>query len=146
MEVLVALLIWSVLAAGLLGGLLGAQRLIGRIAREAAASSRLLQLDRLVRREVGSIRAPFWVREPEVRGGPQRLEIPYRGGDPSDRLVLESRDGWLRVGGIALGPFEEVQLGLERGEDGRARGVRVEVGLAPGARALVYARFASQGF
>ncbi len=150
-EVLVALVLFSVLAVGLVAGLLGAQRLIGRVAREASGSARLLQLDELLRREAGSVRVPFWVRAPEVQADPQRLSVPYRGGDPEDRLILESREGWLSVesakaGRLSLfGPFEAVDLGLERGSDGGAWGLRVEVGFAPQGRAVIRARFAGRG-
>jgi prepilin-type N-terminal cleavage/methylation domain-containing protein len=154
-EILVSLALLSVLSVALLAGLLNAQKLVGRIVREAGTSARVVQLDGAVRRSVRRVRVPFWVRQVEVEQGDGWLEVPYLDGDTGDRLTFRSREGWVLIGSTkggtaaALGPFGGAAFELDTGEDGRPRGVRVvvDVGAAgAGERLVISARFGSSPF
>jgi hypothetical protein len=133
---MVALLLFSALGIALWSGLAGGQNLVMRAIRTAAGTSRLLQMERHLRRAAALVQTPFWLPGPAAKEaaepGQGSLRVPWLNGDPAQALQLLWQGGRLEVRtregepGAQFGPFASVQCGLDSEPNG-AFGLKVTV-------------------
>jgi len=147
LEILVALLLFSVLGLVLWSGLASAQGLVRKTIQRASLSLQILQLDTGLRQALGRVRVPFWVRaEAAVSQEGSLLAISWLDGYPEKTLILQLRDGRIRIGEAgaqgSFGPFSGARLRLYRDEAGRPQGVEVSIDRG-GETTLLLARFGS---
>ena len=139
LETLVTLVLVSLLVLVLSTGVIGSQRLTADATGAAASTTRLLQLDRYLRKTVGRIVIPYWVGPVSLDALAGPLQLPYLDGERELILVLETRERGLVVRtpedpeGRWFGPFAAVTAETVV-TDGRLAGVRVLVDIGQGPR------------
>ena len=128
-EILASILILSIIGILIWQGSIVASRTLFRSSDVSISSTRLLQLDEAMRREIGKIAIPYWLSLTEIEASPRRLVIPYYGGDPDVTLLIERIEDYisLTISGreqhLRLGPFPGLHVEQWQDEVGNVIGI-----------------------
>jgi len=122
-SVLIGLVVWR--------GSILATRVLSASSERSIATTRILQLDDSLRREVGRIHLPFWLAEIGIEQTDHGIVLPYYRGDPDDSLTIAVADNYLDVSSLNreqafhIGPFPGIRAETAYDAQENPVGVRI---------------------
>ncbi|MBN1687359.1 MAG: prepilin-type N-terminal cleavage/methylation domain-containing protein [Spirochaetales bacterium] len=139
-EVLVSLLILSIIGLVVWRGSILATRVLSTSTESSMATTKILQLDDSLRREIEKIQMPFWLREIKIEQTEHGITLPYYQGDPDNSLTIAAAGNYLDVSNSSreqafrLGPFPGLRV--ETAYDAQTNPIGVRVQIAPAGNRL----------
>ena len=130
-EVLISVTVLVILTLGIWTALSHVGRFLLTSSNRLQSGRQMIRLEIALRQEIGEIRFPYWIGDPDIDGYGNPLVIPYLNGEAEDTIRIKYVDHYLtiarnqgdtlEIAGV-FGPFGEVEWVEDRYQGGDVRG------------------------